>query len=89
MADILSLLIEERDRLNEAIAVLGGPRRRDRPAGGKAAEEAVEKPAKKKRRWRSPMSGEQREAASKRMKAYWAKRRKATKKAARKMAMKR
>ena len=80
MADILALLIEERDRLNEAIAALGGPRRRGRRPGGGAPKEAVEKPPKKKRRWRSPMSGEQREAASKRMKAYWAKRRRAAKK---------
>ena len=34
MTDVLALLIEERDRLNEAIAVLGGPRRRGRLAGG-------------------------------------------------------
>ena len=41
MADVLQLLIEERDRLNEAIAVLGGPRRRGRPVDG-ATKKAVE-----------------------------------------------
>ncbi len=69
MADVLQLLIEERDRLNEAIAVLGGPRRRGRPAG-------APKKAAKKKRGRPPMTVVQREAVSKRMKAIWAKRRK-------------
>jgi len=33
MADVLELLIAERDRLDEAIAVLQGPARRGRPPG--------------------------------------------------------
>ncbi len=33
MADVLELLIAERDRLDQAIAVLQGPRRRGRPPG--------------------------------------------------------
>ena len=79
MVDVLQLLIEERERLNEAIAVLGGPRRRGRrPGDGKGASAGPKKAAKKKRR-RPPMTAEQREAASERMKKIWAKRRKAKK----------
>ena len=33
MADVLELLIAERDRLDQTIAVLQGPRRRGRPPG--------------------------------------------------------
>ncbi len=33
MADVLELLIAERDRLDQAIAVLRGPRRPGRPLG--------------------------------------------------------
>ena len=74
MPDILALLIEERDKLDQAIAALQGPKRRGRPPG------STPKKAAKKKRGRPPMSAAQREAASKRMKAYWAKRRKAKKK---------
>ena len=82
MIDILRLLIEERDRLNQAIAVLGGPGRRGRPSGGgkSVAGGAAPKKAAKKKRRRPPMTAEQREAVSKRMKKIWAKRRKAKKK---------
>ncbi len=81
MPDVLQLLIEERDRLNEAIAALGGPRRRGRPPGGgrKANPGAAPKKVAKKKRSRPPMTAEQREAVSKRMKKIWAKRRKAKK----------
>ncbi len=73
MADVLQLLIEERDRLNQAIAVLGGPRRRGRPpASAEEAENPVASP--KKAAKRKKMSPAQRQAVSERMKKYWAKR---------------
>ena len=72
MTDVLALLIEERDRLNEAIAVLGGPRRRGRPTG--APKKAAKKAAKGKE-W----SPAERQAASERMKKHWAKRKRAAK----------
>ena len=71
MADILALLIEERDRLNEAIAVLGGPRRRGRPP---SAENPVATPKKAAQRRRKPMSAEARQRLSEKLKKYWAKR---------------
>ncbi len=77
MTDVLALLIEERDRLNEAIAVLGGPRRRGRPP---SAENPVATPKKaaKRKEW----SPAQRQAVSERMKKHWAKRKRAAKKQA-------
>ncbi len=52
MADVLELLIAERDRLDQAIAVLQGPRRRGRPPGsGKKVD------AKKERNRRRRGSG--------------------------------
>ncbi len=81
MADILALLIEERDRLNEAIAALGGPRRRGRPpVNAEKANGPVTTTPKKaaKRKW----SAAQRQAASERVKKHWAKRRRAAKKQA-------
>jgi len=79
--DILETLIAERDRLDRAIAALEpepprdgrrrGRRRPGRPSG-------PQKTARKARR--RTMSPAQREAVSKRMKKYWAARRKAAKK---------
>lgn len=79
MTDVLALLIEERDRLNQAIAVLQGPKRRGRPPGsGASAQAAGAKPAAKKRK-RRVMSADQKAVVSLRMKKYWAARRKAKK----------
>jgi hypothetical protein len=83
---ILALLIGERDKLNRAIEALGAPtgKRRGRPPGSKnatAATEPTAAPAKTARKKRN-FSPEQRAAAAKRMKAMWAKRRKAAKKTA-------
>jgi hypothetical protein len=71
------MLIEERDRLNLAIAALQrGVRRRGRPPGsGKSAAAA---PAPKKR-GRKKMSAAARKAVSERMRKYWASRKKAKK----------
>ena len=73
--NVLTLLIAERDRLNQAIAILQGgaadaaPRRRGRPPGSKNRSAA---PVKK----RGDMSDAARKAVSARMKKYWAQRRK-------------
>jgi hypothetical protein len=68
--EILSLLVQERDRLNRAIEALQGPLKRlGRPPKSAVAVEAV--PAKRKER-----TPTQRKAQAKRMKEYWAKRKK-------------
>ena len=73
--DVLTLLIAQRDRLNQAIAVLQGGsavpgrKRRGRPPGSKNKTTAT---AKK----RGKMSDAARKATSARMKKYWAQRRK-------------
>jgi len=69
MDNILELLLAERDKLDRAIAALGGGARRGRPPGRRGPG----RPAKK-RGWN--MSAAARKAASKRMKAYWVARRK-------------
>ncbi len=74
MADILELLIAERDRLDQAIAVLQGPRRRGRPPGS-GKKIAATKVRKKPR-----MSAEARKRRSEGMKKWWAAHRKAAKK---------
>jgi hypothetical protein len=79
MADILELLIAERNKIDLAIAALQGHKRRGRPPGS-GQKQAAKAPAKK--RGRPKMSAAQRKAASARMKAYWAQRRKGTKKVA-------
>ena len=74
---ILALLIAERDKLNRAIDVLGGPaKRRGRPPkdAAVAAPAPMAVPVKRKRR---TMSSAQRKAQGVRMKAYWAAKRKA------------
>jgi hypothetical protein len=80
---ILVLLIAERDKINRAIEALGaGVKRRGRPPGsGVKRNEAVAEPVGKTARKKRTFSAEQREAARKRAKAMWAKRKKAAKKA--------
>jgi hypothetical protein len=73
---IVALLISERDKLNRAIEALGTPvKRRGRPP--KNALTAVAGPAARKYK----RSADQRKAHAERMKAYWAKRKKAEKSA--------
>jgi hypothetical protein len=74
---IVALLIEERDRLNRAIEALQGPlKRRGRPPGNPriVSVDGAAKPAAKKR----IVSLAQRKAQAKRMKAYWAAKKKAS-----------
>jgi hypothetical protein len=71
----LEILIEERDRLDRAIAVLGGepgntPKRRGRPPGSKNGASSSE--VSTTTRGGSMRTEAQRKAHSKRMKAYWA-----------------
>ena len=86
---IIQLLIAERDRISAAIEALGGGtanKRRGRPPGSKNAlvnapswvtgtPEPPDKPARKKRKF----SAKQRAEQAARMKAYWAKKKKAAK----------
>jgi hypothetical protein len=85
---ILTLLISERDKLNQAIQALGGltkqrgrPRRAVAPApkAAVAAQVAPAAPAKPARKKRKPMSAAQKKAHSARMTAFWAAKRKAAK----------
>jgi hypothetical protein len=74
---IIALLIAERDRLNRAIEALqGAAKRPGRPPKNPLAASATPAaaPLAKKRKRRSAA---QREAQAERMKAYWAKRKKA------------
>ena len=74
MTDVLTLLIQERDRLSRAIEILQSePKRRGRKPGSGATAAA----APKKRRRRRKMSPAARKAVSERMRKYWAGRRKA------------
>ena len=74
MTDVLTLLIQERDRLNRAIEILQSePKRRGRKPG-RAAKVAA---APKKNRRRRKMGPAARKAVSERMTKYWAGRRKA------------
>jgi hypothetical protein len=72
---IIALLIAERDKLNRAIdALRGSATRRGRPPKNPmAAKHAIAVAPKKKRK----RSASQRKAQAERMKAYWAKRKKA------------
>ena len=80
MSDALQLLIEERDRLNRAIEILGGtvPKRRGRPPG--SGRKTAKKASKKAKPGRPKMSAAQKKKVSERMKKWWAARRKAAKK---------
>jgi hypothetical protein len=75
---IVALLLAERDKLTRAIEALAGPaKRRGRPPKNPlAVAGAAVAPAKRRKR----RSAAQRKAQAERMKAYWAKRRKAEKK---------
>jgi len=80
---ILTLLIQERDRLNRAIEALQGPvKRRGRPPknplAAVAAEAAVpmKAPAARKKR---TFTAAQRKQQAERMKKYWAAKKKAAK----------
>jgi hypothetical protein len=79
---IVALLIAERDRLTRAIEALQGPvKRRGRPprnAMQATDSDSTSAAAPKKKRGRT-FSAAQRRAAAERMKAMWAKRRKAAK----------
>jgi len=73
---IVALLVAERDRLNRAIEALQGPmKRRGRPPKSALGAPAAA-PAAGVRRGRPPMSAAEKKAASERMKAYWAAKRK-------------
>jgi hypothetical protein len=76
---ILSLLIVERDKLNAAIAALGGA---TKPASSpsKASVAPAAAPAKTVRK-RKALTSAQKKAHSERMKAFWAARRKKAAKA--------
>jgi hypothetical protein len=80
MIEALELLIAERDRLNEAIAILqrGTPRRGRKPRSESTEDAAATAPTKKKR-GRGKMSAAQKKAVSARMKQYWADRKKGKK----------
>lgn len=76
-SNVLSVLIAERDRLNQAIAILQGGstaptvKRRGRPPGSKNKKAGTAKADA-----RGQMSDAARKAVSARMKKYWAQRRK-------------
>jgi hypothetical protein len=77
---ILALLIAERDKLNQAIEVLQGPtKRRGRPPKNPltAASLALPEPAKPAKKKRRKFTAAQRKLQSKRLKAYWAAKKKA------------
>jgi hypothetical protein len=74
---IVALLIAERDKINRAIEVLQGAKRRGRPPKNPAivaAHDAASAPSTNGRGTR--MTAAARKAQSQRMKAYWAKRKK-------------
>jgi hypothetical protein len=74
---ILSLLIAERDKLSRAIEVLQGPaRRRGRPPKNPLMTAAPAVAPKKRPRQKSAAQIARDKAASTRMKAYWAAKRK-------------
>ena len=80
MADIVGLLIAERDRIDRAIAILQGTEpRRGRPAGRRGPGRPAGRPKKVAKRGGRGMSPAARKATSERMKKYWAKRRRAAK----------
>ena len=86
IAQIIALLVAERDRLNDAIEALQGPtKRRGRPPKNplaNTASMAAPPPGKKRRKF----SAAQREAAAERMRQRWATKKKAAAKATKKAA---
>ena len=80
MADIVGLLIAERDRIDRAMRILQGTEpRRGRPPGRRGPGRPAGRPKKAAKRGRRGMSLAERKVASERMKKYWAERRKAAK----------
>lgn len=72
---IVALLIQERDKLNRAIEILQGTKRRGRPPKSAAAPSIGDNGHKKTRTF----SAAQRKKQAARMKAYWAAKRKSAK----------
>ena len=78
---IVSALIAERDRLNRAIEALQGPtKRRGRPPKNQFGISMVPAPAPSTNGHKRGMSAAARKAQSRRMKAFWQKKRKEAKK---------
>ena len=85
MSDVLELLVQERDRLDQAIAVLRGTRRPGRPPGRRGPGRppgSGKKAAGKKVRRRRAVSAEARKRMSEAQKKRSASQKKATKKPA-------
>lgn len=77
---ILALLIQERDRLNQAIEALQGPmKRRGRPPKSGSALVTVPASVQEAPRKKRIFSAAQRKKQAERMKAYWAAKRKQSK----------
>jgi len=76
MDSILTTLISERDKLERAIAALQGSARRGRPPGRRGPGRPPGRKAGAAPRKRRGMSAAARKAASARMTAFWAARRK-------------
>jgi hypothetical protein len=77
---IVALLIAERDKLTRAIELLQGTRRRGRPPKNPLAVIAsITALAPTPNGGKGGMTASARQAQSKRMKAYWAKKRKGSK----------
>ena len=74
--DIVRVLVAERDKIDQAIAILQGTGRRRGSAPGSKNTTKGTKKARKKR----PISPAAKKRQSERMKAYWASRRKAANK---------
>jgi hypothetical protein len=78
---IVALLTAERDKLSRAIEALQGARRRGRPPKNPLAlMDSTTAPAPTPNGRKSGMTAAARKAQSKRMKAYWAKKREKRKK---------
>jgi hypothetical protein len=75
---ILALLIQERDKLNQAIAALQGTKRRGRPPTNPLAITSNGAAPVTKKTTRK-FSAAQRKKQAERMKAYWAAKKKAAK----------
>jgi hypothetical protein len=73
---ILTLLIQERDKMNRAIEVLQGTKRRGRPPKSAVAVAPISAEGHRKTR---TFSAAQRKKQAERMKAYWAAKKKAAK----------
>jgi hypothetical protein len=75
---IVSLLIEERDRLNRAIEALQGPaKRRGRPPAKTPSRQLAEPAEEPPTATRKPWTAAQKKAASASMKKRWATKKKA------------